>query len=189
MTTTPHKRKITYPLLTGFTLTLILLVCLSLIDPVRHHIPKKDPETPDFKLTTIKVVHINHGQKQWEFHAERAEIYKKNHQAVMWSPEGRFFSNNDPIFDLTSPKAHLNLESSELTFFDLSGVWIVKNDRMAMTGDKFFWNPKSEKLIGKGRVKFFNETMALSCDTVVADPKSKKIDFSGEPNILLIKEM
>lgn len=179
---------ITYPLLTGFSIALMGLIGLSLIKPGVIIFPKKSPNTPDFKLTDIRVIHLKQGVRVWGFYADRAEIYKASNQAILWNPKGQFFSEAKPIFELASPRANLNLETSTLEIIDLQGEWMVNNDRLAMSGKRFVWESNASKLIGKGQIQFKNDTLELRSDTVIADMSTQELVFLDKPNHLTIKK-
>ena len=156
----------------------VFIIIFSLRDPNINPIELGDSNRPDFEFEGVKISQLDRGRRTWELHADHAQIHKQKQLTELTKISGNIFYGNKSAAQFSSPKAKLQLDSSQFNLENPT-VEVVLNERLyTIRSKKLNWNGNRQQLRASGSVNLQTEGLTLSGDTFYVDIPIKKLVIS-----------
>lgn len=130
----------------------------------------------DIKLDGMEQISKKHGITEWALKASTAELFKKEHKAVLADVDIVFYLKDKTEVHLTSLTGTMNTKTHDMTF---SGNVVVTYKDSVLETDKLHYDKKKHILYSNVKVKLTKGESVVTADTMKTDLNSETTTLEG----------
>lgn len=130
----------------------------------------------DIKLDGMEQISKKHGITEWALKASTAELFKKEHKAVLSDVDIVFYLEDKTEVHLTSAEGAMDTKTHDMTF---SGSVVVTYKDSVLETDKLHYDKKKHILYSNVKVKLTKGDSVITADTMKTDLNTETTTLAG----------
>lgn len=165
----------------GTAIVFLVLIAWVLTRPQFVHLNIDTTQKPDYVFENPYFVENLAGRPNWKLKAQKGELYKKDHYALLTVVSADIMTDDTNSVALDAPRARIDIATNIVKFFQCT-LNVVQPDLLVRV-DTLQWLSTRSLLKGAGNVKLFSKKFQIDANSFDAYIKDHRIVLEGRPKL------
>lgn len=153
----------------------VLLVISSCVEDKREWTNEPSDKRPSAIIQGFDLTSTIRGKKQWEFHSEKARLFREQKMILAETIRVDYFSDDKIVSTLTSKECKLNVETHDTLAY--GNVKLVTERGEVLYTEELEWKADEEKIYTDKPVTVIYGKNVIYAEGLKADANLRKMEF------------